>query len=469
VSTPPLDSDSLVFSVPGGPSAAATARQTIRTQDGWIPATMREDVLLLVTELVTNAVRHGEVGQGRSVLVGVHRREECVKVEVVDAGSGFECDSPNPKGPGGGWGLYFVERLADRWGITPVPTGTCVWFEIGSPGSNDETATDSPAWREALAPYAQPRLGRSVLDLATAVAPYLALSVLMYLALDVSYLLTLALAVPAAGFLLRTYILFHDCAHGSFLPRKRANVWLGRVLGLVVFAPYLSWRHSHAIHHATAGDLDRRGVGDVHTMTVAEYRASPWRRRLGYRLFRNPLVMFGLGPILSLIVAPRLVSRSARPRIRRSVIGTNIALAALVAALCWLIGWRDYLLVQTPTALLAGSAGVWLFYVQHQFEDTYWQSTGEWSYADAGLRGSSYLRLPGLLRFFTGNIGLHHVHHLNAKVPNYNLQRAHDRNPVFHDVPTLSLQDGLRAVRLKLWDEERRRLVSFAQARGTSG
>jgi acyl-lipid omega-6 desaturase (Delta-12 desaturase) len=325
--------------------------------------------------------------------------------------------------------------------------------------------TERPFWREALAPYARPHLGRSLLDIATSVVPYLALSALMYLTLDVSYLLVLALAIPAAGFVLRTYIVFHDCAHGSFLPSKRANAWLGVALGLVVYAPFVSWRHSHAVHHATAGDLDRRGVGDVLTLTVAEYRGSPWRRRLGYRLFRNPLVMFGLGPIYGLLLQPRLVSRSARPRLRRSVIATNIALAALVGALCWLVGWREYLLVQMPTALLAGAAGVWLFYVQHQFEDTYWQSAGDWSYADAALRGSSYLRLPKVLQFFTGNIGLHHVHHLSTRIPNYNLQRAHDRNPIFHEVPTLSLWDGLRAVRLKLWDEDRGRLVTFAEAR----
>jgi acyl-lipid omega-6 desaturase (Delta-12 desaturase) len=325
--------------------------------------------------------------------------------------------------------------------------------------------TERPFWREALAPYARPHLGRSLLDISTSVVPYLALSALMYLALDVSYLLVLALAISAAGFVLRTYIVFHDCAHGSFLPSKRANAWLGVVLGLVVYAPFVSWRHSHAVHHATAGDLDRRGVGDVLTLTVAEYRGAPWRGRLGYRLFRSPLVMFGLGPIYGLLLQPRLVSRSARPRLQRSVIATNIVLAALVGALCWLVGWREYLLVQMPTALLAGAAGVWLFYVQHQFEDTYWQSAGDWSYADAALRGSSYLKLPKVLQFFTGNIGLHHVHHLSTRIPNYNLQRAHDRNPIFHEVPTLSLWDGLRAVRLKLWDEDRGRLVTFAEAR----
>jgi acyl-lipid omega-6 desaturase (Delta-12 desaturase) len=302
-------------------------------------------------------------------------------------------------------------------------------------------------------------------ELATSVLPYLGLSVLMYVSLKVSYLLVLAIAIPAAGFLVRTFILFHDCSHGSLLRSKRANMWLGVVLGLFVYSPFLRWRHDHAIHHATSGDLDRRGGGDVHTLTVSEFQALSPRARLLYRLFRNPLVMFGIGPIAALLVGPRIVSRDARPRMKRSVIGTNIALAAVVAGLCWLIGWSDFLLVQAPTVMLAGSAGIWLFYVQHQFEDAYWQESGGWSYADAALRGSSYLKLPKVLQFFSGNIGLHHVHHLNARIPNYNLQRAHDENPIFHDVPTLSLMDGMRAVRLKLWDERTGRMVGFAQAR----
>jgi omega-6 fatty acid desaturase (delta-12 desaturase) len=319
--------------------------------------------------------------------------------------------------------------------------------------------------REGLGPYARPHVGHSLLGIVTSVVPYMALSALMYLTLNVSYLLTLALAIPTAGFLMRTFIVFHDCTHGSYLPSKRANMWLGRAVGLLVFTPFASWQHEHAVHHATAGDLDRRGGGDVATMTVTEYQALAWRGRLAYRLFRNPLVMFGLGPIFALVVQPRLVSRSARPRIQRSVIATNLALAALLGALCWLMGWREYLLVQVPTVMLAGAAGIWLFYVQHQFEGVYWESRERWSYADAALRGSSYLRLPKALQFFTGSIGLHHVHHMNARIPNYNLQRAHDENQIFHGVPTLSCADGIRALRLKLYDEDHGRLVTFAQAR----
>ena len=335
-----------------------------------------------------------------------------------------------------------------------------------SRASSRAQAPSEPSWSQILAPYARPHLGRSLLDLATSVVPYLGLSVLMYMSLDVSYLLTLLIAIPAAGFLVRTFILFHDCSHGSFLPSRRANLWLGVVLGLLVYSPFLRWRHDHAIHHATSGDLDRRGGGDVRTLTVAEYDALSPRSRLAYRAFRNPVVMFGVGPIVALLVGPRLVPREARPRMRRSVIRTNIALAVLVATICWLIGWSQFLLVQAPTVLLAGAAGIWLFYVQHQFEDAYWESTDGWSYADAALRGSSYLKLPKVLQFFSGNIGLHHVHHLSARIPNYNLQRAHDENPIFHGVPKLTMWDGLRATRLKLWDEDRGRLVTFGEAKG---
>jgi acyl-lipid omega-6 desaturase (Delta-12 desaturase) len=321
------------------------------------------------------------------------------------------------------------------------------------------------SWREVLAPYAQPSLARSLLDVATSVVPYLALSVLMYLSLDVSYLLTLALAVPTAGFLVRVFIIFHDCAHGSFLPSKRANAWLGATLGLLVYAPFVRWRHDHAVHHATSGDLDRRGTGDVRTLTVDEYLALCKRDRISYRILRNPLVMFGIGPIVAMMIGPRIAAKGARPRMRRSVLRTDVALAVIIGVLCWTIGWWQFLLIQGPAALLAGSTGIWLFYVQHQFEDAYWESADGWTYAEAALRGSSYLRLPRVLQFFTGNIGFHHVHHLNARIPNYNLQRAHEENPVFHQVPTLSLWDGLRAVRLKLWDERSGRLVTFTQAR----
>jgi omega-6 fatty acid desaturase (delta-12 desaturase) len=333
-------------------------------------------------------------------------------------------------------------------------------------GRNDSTKPAS--WRETLARYEQANRGRALLDLATSALPYLALCVGMYFILRISYLLALALAIPTAVFLVRTFIVFHDCTHGSFLKSRRANAWMGTSLGLLLYAPFVRWRHDHAVHHATSGDLTRRGTGDVRTLTVAEYHVLPWRARLGYRLLRNPLVMFGIGPIVAMIIGPRLVAKGARERMRRSVIGTDLALAVIVGALCWLMGWRDYLLVFGPAALLAGSIGIWLFYVQHQFEDAYWETAEQWNYADAALRGSSFLKLSPPLRFCTGNIGYHHIHHLSARIPNYNLRRAHEENPVVQDVPTLSLRDGLRAVSLKLWDEDERRMVTFAQGRAAA-
>jgi acyl-lipid omega-6 desaturase (Delta-12 desaturase) len=324
---------------------------------------------------------------------------------------------------------------------------------------------DAACWREILAPYAKPDLRRSGFDVATSVVAYLALTAVMYAALDVSLLLVLVLGVPAAGFLVRTFIVFHDCAHGSFLPWRRANHWLGIACGLVVYSPFHVWRHEHAMHHASAGDLDRRGRRDVETLTVAEWAVLSRRKRLAYRTFRNPLVMLGLGPIWALMIAPRLVPGWARARFGRTIIATNIALVVLLVGLCALVGWRAVVVVQLPTAMLAGAIGIWMFYVQHQFEDVYWERKEDWSYAEAALRGSSYLKLPSVLQFFTGNIGLHHVHHLSARIPNYNLQRAHDENPVFHDVPRLNFGDGVRALQLKLYDEDRGRMVTFREAR----
>jgi omega-6 fatty acid desaturase (delta-12 desaturase) len=311
-----------------------------------------------------------------------------------------------------------------------------------------------------------PRLKRSLLDLATSVIPYLVLLVAMFLALRVSVWLSLALVVPTAGFLIRTLIVFHDCTHGSFFRSRRANNLLGAATGLLVWLPFRGWQHEHAIHHATAGDLDRRGVGDITTLTVAEYQALSFIPRIGYRLFRNPAVMFGLGWLLVLVLKPRFVSRGARPRIRNSVLGTNVVLAVLVAVLCLTVGWRSYLLVQGPVFVVAGAVGIWLFYVQHQFEDTYWQAHADWRYDHAALEGSSYLKLPRLLQFFTGNIGFHHVHHLSVGIPNYNLQQAHEKTDGLQEVPELTLRDALRAPRLKLWDEREKRLVTFREARG---
>ena len=332
-------------------------------------------------------------------------------------------------------------------------------------GSESSVYPQEPAfWRERLAQYAQPSLGRSGLDVLTSMVPYLLISVAMYFAIGVSPWLCLALSPVAAGFAVRTFAVFHDCTHGSFMSTRRGNLWLGTVAGIIVLTPFVRWRHEHAVHHATAGDLDKRGIGDLPTLTVAEYRQKSARGRLAYRAFRHPVVMFGIGPLVAMIIGPRLIARDAPPRMRRSVLATDLALAVIFGALIWAIGIGDLLLVWGPTALLAGAAGIWLFYVQHQFEDVYWQRSDDWCYADAALQGSSFLKLPRVLQFATGNIGYHHIHHLSVRIPNYNLQRAHEENLVFQSVPVLSMMDGLRATRLKLWDEDRMRLVTFAQA-----
>src|SRR5262245_13849707 len=333
--------------------------------------------------------------------------------------------------------------------------------EVGS----EDLKRDGVAWHRAVELYAKPSVPRTLASLATSLLPFLVLWGAMFWSISVSYLLTLALAIPAAGFLVRTYILFHDCAHGSLVANRRANDWLGSVIALIVFTPFARWRYEHVGHHATAGNLDRRGIGDVPTLTLAEYQSKKWTGRLGYRLFRNPAIMFGLGPIWAMLIQPRTVPKDAPDVVRKSTIRTNIAIVLMVTGLCLLFGWQAVLLVEAPLVVLAGGSGIWLFYVQHQFEDVYWERTADWSYPDAALRGSSYLRLPKVLQFFSGNIGLHHVHHLNPAVPNYNLQRAHDEVDVFRSVPKVSLWDGLRAVRLKLWDENRARPVTWADVR----
>ena len=326
----------------------------------------------------------------------------------------------------------------------------------GSPARDD--------WRMLLAPQMAPRLRPALRDLGTSVVPYLTLIVVMFFALRYSFLVVLVLAIPAAGFLIRTFIVFHDCAHGSFVRSKRANARLGAALGVLLYMPFAWWRHKHAVHHATTGDLNRRGVGDIRTLTVSEYRGRTRWGRIGYRLFRNPLVMFGLGPLWVVLIGPRLVTPGMNRKLRRSVVGTDLALALIIGGLCWLVGWRQFLLVQAPPLLLTGAVGIWLFYVQHQFEDTYWQTSDAWSFDAAAIEGSSHLDLPRILHFFTGNIGFHHIHHLSVRIPNYNLRAAHETGAL-EATTTLSLRDAIHASRLKLWDEEQHRLVSFREAK----
>jgi omega-6 fatty acid desaturase (delta-12 desaturase) len=320
-------------------------------------------------------------------------------------------------------------------------------------------------WIEPLECYARPDLRRSIACLVTSIGAYLALWPAMYYLLGVSYWLVLVVAIPASGFLVRTFIVFHDCGHGSFMPSKRANRIVGIISGLLVYNPFFAWTHEHAGHHATSGDLDRRGLGDIDTWTIDEYRAKPLLARLGYRAMRSPLIMLTVGPVWALALEPRKLPLRARRRVLKSHLYTNLGLIALVGALVWLLGWRAFLEIQLPIVVLGGGVGIWLFYVQHQFEDAYWTRPPDWTYADAALKGSAYLRLPKVLEFFTGSIGLHHVHHLNPRIPHYNLRPAHDENEFLHVAPTISLWQGVRALNLKLIDDRTGRLVSYAQAR----
>ena len=317
-------------------------------------------------------------------------------------------------------------------------------------------------WRSVVSRYQRPNTRSAVTQLITTLVPLAVAFFLMYRSVALSYWITLLLSVPTAGLLVRTFIIMHDCAHGSFLPSKRANTVIGWITGVLTLTPFGQWRHDHSLHHASSGDLDRRGHGDVDTLTVREYEALSRGARLKYRLIRNPLVLFGLGPI-HFVLMNRIPPRGpdATVRQRRSVWGTNALILGVVTAAALWVGLPAVLLVYGPAMYIAAAAGIWLFYVQHQFEDTYWQEHGEWDYATSAIRGSSYLKLPAILHWFTGSIGLHHVHHLGPRIPNYALKRCHEENPLFHEVTTLTLAQSVRTLRLTLWDETRQQLVGF--------
>jgi len=275
------------------------------------------------------------------------------------------------------------------------------------------------------------------------------------------YWITLTLAVAAGGILVRIFILFHDCSHGSFFESRRANTIVGYVTGILTFTPFEDWRHAHNLHHATAGDLDRRGVGDIWTLTTDEYLASPRPKRWAYRIYRNPFVLFGLGPPLLFLVFQRFSRKGVGKRERKSVLLTNLALLLIVAAATWIIGFKAYLSIQLPIILMGGSLGLWLFYIQHQFEKVYWVPHHSWDPVRVALQGSSYLKLPKMLQWLTANIGLHHVHHIRPSIPNYNLQPCHDEIPAFQAVPGITIWRSLRSLRLGVYDVREKRLVSF--------
>ena len=320
-----------------------------------------------------------------------------------------------------------------------------------------------PAWYLATAKYGQSNLGKSLWQILDTLVPYFALWTAMVYTVQQGfpYWITLALAVVAGGVLVRIFILFHDCCHGSFFASRRANTILGYVTGILTFTPFEDWRHAHNRHHATAGDLDRRGIGDVWTVTIEEYLAAPRRKRRAYRFYRSPLVLIGLGSVFFFLLLQRFSKKGAGKRERKSVLRTNMALLFVVGMATWSIGFQTYLLVQLPIILIAGSLGLWLFYIQHQFENVYWVRHQSWDPMKVALEGSSYFKLPNLLQWFTGNIGLHHIHHVRPSIPNYNLQQCHDEIPAFQAVSAITLWTSFRSLRLGLCDEKSKKLVSF--------
>ena len=330
---------------------------------------------------------------------------------------------------------------------------------------------DARNWTRILNRYREPDGTRSLIELAITILPLAMLWAAMWAALHfVGYWLTLLIAIPAAGFLVRLFMIQHDCGHGAFFPHKRVNDWIGRVIGVLTMTPYDFWRRTHSMHHATHGNLDRRGMGDIDTLTVREYQGRSALGRMKYRLYRHPLVMFGIGPAYLFMLQHRLPVGMMRGGWRpwASTMATNAAMAAIAGVLIWFIGLKAFLLVHMPIMLIAASLGVWLFYIQHQFEETSWHDNTQWDLHDAALHGSSHYDLPPVLRWFTANIGIHHVHHLCSRIPYYRLPRVLRDHPELGDIGRLTLLDSLRCVRLTLWDEENQRMVSFRQVRALS-
>ena len=316
-----------------------------------------------------------------------------------------------------------------------------------------------------MARYQEPMLRKSIWQVINSLIPYLSLCGLMIWTLHISYWLTLALAVPAAGFMIRVFIIFHDCGHGSFFKSQRANHVLGFITGVLTFTPYHQWRHKHALHHATSGDLDGRGIGDIWTLTVQEYVDAPLWKRIAYRFFRNPFVLFVVLPMYLFLIHQRIPSRNVGRRERLGVHCTNATILAIATLMTLTIGFKGYLLIQLPVMTITGTVGLWLFYVQHQFEGVYWQRRKAWGFTEAALNGSSFYKLPRILQWFSGNIGFHHVHHLSPRIPNYNLEACHQAEPLFQRVKPITLLSSLRSFTYRLWDEQRGKLIGYRRLR----
>lgn len=339
--------------------------------------------------------------------------------------------------------------------VSPLPAS--------SPASSDPLKNGE--WKKIVAKFTVPDRGRAVWQMVNTLVPFFACWAAMYFTVHTSLLLTSLLVVLAGLLSVRIFIIFHDCGHGSFLKSRTANDTIGFICGMLTFTPYFHWRWEHALHHATSGDLDRRGVGDIWTLTVDEYLASSRLKRLAYRFMRNPIVLFGIGPLYLFLIQMRIPSKKASRRDRNSVWFMNAAIVAYMVAMSFIFGWKTYLLLQLCVTTVAGVSGVWMFYVQHQYEDVYWERKEEWDFATAAMHGSSFYKLPKILQWFTGNIGFHHIHHLSSRIPNYNLERCHKSHPLFSTVEPLTFWKSLKSLTFRLFDESQRKLVSFRQIR----
>jgi len=329
-------------------------------------------------------------------------------------------------------------------------------------GVDNSNSSTSLSWMQIVSGYNFSDSSKSWWQVINSVLPYMLLWLAMVWSLNISYFLTLFLSVFAAGFLIRNFIIFHDCVHGSFFRSQLLNRVLGIILGILTFTPFHKWRHEHIEHHATVGNLDKRGIGDVKTLTVDEFLAGSRWSRFKYRLYRYPVFLFGIAPFLVFVLKNRLPGKFMNLRQHIYLHLTNLGIIAVMAITMWVIGWKAYLLIQLPVLYIAAVHGVWLFYVQHQYENVVWTRSKDWNYKNIALEGSSYFKLPGILQWFTGNIGFHHIHHLSPKIPNYKLPVCFRENPIFQDIKPITLFSSIRSLKLRLWDEKRKKLIGFS-------
>lgn len=331
--------------------------------------------------------------------------------------------------------------------------------------SSQQPAADKSVLK-LIASYRNPSIGSSMWQLINTQVPYILLWIAMIYLVSFSWWYILPLILLATGFTVRLFIIFHDCGHGAFFRSKTANNILGTILGILTFTPYHRWHHAHLMHHRTSGNLDKRGEGDVWTLTVDEYKSLPRKKRFFYRIYRNPFIMFGLGAPLMFLVSNRFTRKGFSRKERLSVYVTNAGIALMVSGLSWLIGFKTYLMIQIPITYFASVVGVFLFYVQHQYPEVNWYRDENWDYTTAAIHGASYFKLPRILQWFSGNIGFHHIHHLSSKIPNYRLQKCYRENEAFRQEPPVTLLKSFKTLKLRLWDEQKQQLLTWREALG---